>query len=52
MLMIEQLEKAWGIEFTDYQKKILNELLTIPNNAKLAYRIDGRMCLVEDKKND
>lgn len=51
MLIIEQIKKTWGIEFMDYQKKLLNELSTIPNNAKLACRIDGRMCLVEDKKN-
>lgn len=52
MLIIEQIEKAWGIEFTDHQKKILNELLTIPNNAQIRYGRDGRWHLLEDKKND
>lgn len=50
MLIIEQIEKAWGIEFTDCQKKRLNELLTIPNNAQIRYGRDGRWHLLEDKK--
>lgn len=51
MLIIEQIEKVYGIELMDYQKKLLNELLTIPNNAQIRYGRDGRWHLVEDKKN-
>lgn len=52
MLIIEQIEKAYGIELTAYQKILISKLLSIPSNAKIRYGRDGRWHLEEDKKNE
>lgn len=52
MLIIEQIEKAYGIELSDYQKNLISKLLNISSNAKIRYGRDGRWHLLEDKKNE
>lgn len=43
MLIIEQIEKVYGIKLSDYQKNLISKLLNIPSNAKIRYGRDGRM---------
>lgn len=52
MPIIEQIEKAWEIEFTDYQKILINKLLNVLSDAQIRYGKDGRWHLLEEKKNE
>lgn len=47
MLIIEQIEKAYGIELSDYQKNLISKLLNIPSNAKIRYGRDGRWQMIQ-----
>lgn len=52
MLIIEQIEKVYGIKLSNCQKILMSKLLNIPSNAKIRYGRDGRWHLVEDTKNE